>query len=489
MAHDISGPLTGPSAVDPARASHPPGAAEAPQPTAAAEGALPASEPAEGRRLLYATLPGCWGALVLACLSFTPSLLPRSGIVQGLVCGITAAIGYGLGVLAASIWRAFADRAPRHPRAGPGSSSSPAPASCSRCPSRELAVRDPQAGRGHALQHPAGHRLAVRRRADLRPARGDRARRARRLPLGREPAQPLDRAARGEGDRLDPGAGLTYLVVTGLLLQGLVNAMNSTYSLRDTKTAAGVQQRRPACVRAARARSSRGTHWAGRAATSPARAPPRVISARSPVTPPWRRSGSTPGWHRPPTRNPGPPWPSGTCSARAVSAARTCSWSRRPAAAGSTRPCRTRSSTSAGAIRPPWRSSTPTCPRGSPTWWTSPRPATPAAPCSTRSTPPGPSCPRASGPGCSSPGRAWDPSAARPPSAVRTAWPTSPAESCSPDRPTSTRCSASSPTSATRAARRSSPSTRTGGSSGSPTTPPPRYRRRASPGTAPGSCT
>ena len=37
-------------------------------------------------------------------------------------------------------------------------------------------------------------------------------------------------------------AGLTYLVVAGLLLQGLVNVMNSTYSLRDTKTAAGVQQ-------------------------------------------------------------------------------------------------------------------------------------------------------------------------------------------------------------------------------------------------------
>ena len=30
-------------------------------------------------------LPGCWGALIFACLSFTPSLLPRGGIVQGLV--------------------------------------------------------------------------------------------------------------------------------------------------------------------------------------------------------------------------------------------------------------------------------------------------------------------------------------------------------------------------------------------------------------------
>jgi uncharacterized membrane protein len=31
-------------------------------------------------------------------------------------------------------------------------------------------------------------------------------------------------------------------VVTGLLFQGFINAMNSAYSLRDTKTAEGVHQ-------------------------------------------------------------------------------------------------------------------------------------------------------------------------------------------------------------------------------------------------------
>ncbi len=56
------------------------------------------------------TLPGCWGALILACFSFTPSLLPRGGFLQGLLCGITAAIGYGLGVALAWVGRAFADR-------------------------------------------------------------------------------------------------------------------------------------------------------------------------------------------------------------------------------------------------------------------------------------------------------------------------------------------------------------------------------------------
>src|SRR5690242_12690309 len=62
------------------------------------------------------TLPGLWFALLFTCLSFTPSLLPRSGLVQGLICGVNAAIGYGLGVFAAAAWRAVADRDARTPR-------------------------------------------------------------------------------------------------------------------------------------------------------------------------------------------------------------------------------------------------------------------------------------------------------------------------------------------------------------------------------------
>src|SRR5215471_13908332 len=82
----------------------------------AAEEPPPPAKPRKPRKLLYVTLPGSWGALIFACLSFTPSLLPRGGLIQGVICGITAAIGYGLGVWAASIWRAFADRGPRQPR-------------------------------------------------------------------------------------------------------------------------------------------------------------------------------------------------------------------------------------------------------------------------------------------------------------------------------------------------------------------------------------
>lgn len=59
------------------------------------------------------TLPGAWMALGFACLSFTPTLLPRPGFLQGFVCGVAAAVGYGLGVVGAAVWRAFPDREAR----------------------------------------------------------------------------------------------------------------------------------------------------------------------------------------------------------------------------------------------------------------------------------------------------------------------------------------------------------------------------------------
>ena len=98
VARDMPGPAAGPPLITGAEAPESP------------------REAGQSRKLLYATLPGCWGALIAGCLSFTPSLLPRSGIIQGIVWGITAAIGYGLGVIGAWIWRAFADREPRRPR-------------------------------------------------------------------------------------------------------------------------------------------------------------------------------------------------------------------------------------------------------------------------------------------------------------------------------------------------------------------------------------
>ncbi len=102
--------------------------AEAGGPTEAPDeaGAGDAAEPERARRRLGRrwrrrrwfryTLPGAGGAVLFMCLAFTPSLLPRSPVVQGLVCGISAAIGYGVGVVAAWVWRAFADRDERAAR-------------------------------------------------------------------------------------------------------------------------------------------------------------------------------------------------------------------------------------------------------------------------------------------------------------------------------------------------------------------------------------
>ena len=54
------------------------------------------------RRLSYVGL--VVGAL-FACLSMTPSLLPRGPVHQGLLTGISAAFGYGVGTGASALWR------------------------------------------------------------------------------------------------------------------------------------------------------------------------------------------------------------------------------------------------------------------------------------------------------------------------------------------------------------------------------------------------
>jgi len=209
-------------------------------PEAPAEEKLPAE-----RRLLYVTLPGCWGALIFGCLSFTPSLLPRGGLIQGVVFGITAAIGYGLGVVAAWIWRAFADRDTRRPR------------------HRSWLIFFIAGGVLYAVSFGLGQYWQYEIRGLMgvteyniplvvaspfvavavfalllaigRGIRGVYRWLARLLNrwIGRRAANAVGWIA---------VAGLVYLVITGLLLQGLVNVMNSAFSVRDTTTAEGVHQ-------------------------------------------------------------------------------------------------------------------------------------------------------------------------------------------------------------------------------------------------------
>jgi uncharacterized membrane protein len=63
------------------------------------------------------TWPGLVVAVIFAAASFTPSLLPRPATYQGLIAGISGALGYGLGLVGAWVWREYADRGPEAPSA------------------------------------------------------------------------------------------------------------------------------------------------------------------------------------------------------------------------------------------------------------------------------------------------------------------------------------------------------------------------------------
>ena len=257
------------SSADPSGASQPAAVADTGRPAAAADagqastagdavpvgdGALavvtaeappPPAKPKKPRKLLYVTLPGCWVGLIFGCLSFTPSLLPRGGLIQGVICGITAAIGYGLGVWGASLWRAFADREPRQPRRWAWLTFIVS----------AIVLFAVAFGLGQYWQSEIRKLMGV---TDyniplavaspviavlvfclfLLIGRGLRG-------LYRWAAKLLGhwigpRAARGVGWVLV--VGLTYLVVSGLLLQGFIGLMNKAYSVRDTTTAEGVKE-------------------------------------------------------------------------------------------------------------------------------------------------------------------------------------------------------------------------------------------------------
>ncbi|GAA3086969.1 alpha/beta-hydrolase family protein [Streptomyces roseofulvus] len=202
--------------------------------------------PTDARRRLpirHATLPGACGALLLGCLSFSPSLLPRAGILQGVITGILAAIGYALGVTAAWIWRAFTDREPRPARGRSW---------------RVLLVAGVVLfgvafGLGQYWQHRIRLLLGVTEYSLLQAivmplvaflffwiillaARG--VRRVYRWVAGLLRMYVGERAAKAVGGILVAAASV--LLLSGLLVDGLVAAANQAFSLRDTQTEEGV---------------------------------------------------------------------------------------------------------------------------------------------------------------------------------------------------------------------------------------------------------
>jgi uncharacterized membrane protein len=182
--------------------------------------------------------------LVFACLAFTPSLLPRSALLQGVVCGINAAIGYGVGVAGAWVWRAFADRDPRPPRPGAWRVFA-----ISAAVLLVLAVglgQWWQAQLRDLMGAPAPNPLllvllpvvAVALFTGLvavsRSLRGAYHRAAVRLQrwMGRRAARALGWVAVVVG---------TWLVTSGLLLNGLATLADRSFSVRNTATAEGVE--------------------------------------------------------------------------------------------------------------------------------------------------------------------------------------------------------------------------------------------------------
>jgi uncharacterized membrane protein len=200
---------------------------------------------AGARRRFRYTLPGAWAAVVFTCLAFTPSLLPRSPVFQGVVCGISAAIGYGLGVAGAWLWRVFADRDPRPPRPGAW---------------RAFAI-----SAAVALLGALG--LGLWWQGQLRDLMDVPAPSLLQLPLLPLIAAALftglvalsrwlrgvyrrmaGRLRRWMGPRAADALGWTvvvvgtWLVASGLLLNGLVAVADRSFSVRNTTTAEGVEQ-------------------------------------------------------------------------------------------------------------------------------------------------------------------------------------------------------------------------------------------------------
>src|SRR5919107_5408106 len=204
----------------------------------------PEERTASLRRWGY-SLPGLVGARVFVCLSLSPSLLPRTGLIQGLVCGVTGAIGYGVGVLAAWMWRAFADREARPARRRSWQIFAVAAAACLVAAmalgrywqGRIRALLEmPPDGLASLVVTPVVAALVV----VILIAVGRALRRVYRWTATLLERWIGPRAARATG--WTAVAAGTALLISGVLLDGLVTAADAAFSVRNGTTEAGVVQ-------------------------------------------------------------------------------------------------------------------------------------------------------------------------------------------------------------------------------------------------------
>ena len=222
--------------------------------------------------------------------------------------GRTATIGTGCDVVAAWIWRAFAEGTPSALSwAWPG-----LPGECRGAAGGLLRAGqysyESGASWGCRLQPRTGRGISRGRSRSLRPAHSHRPRPSTRLPVGRTAAEGWigPRAAAAVGWALV--VGLTYLVRHRLQLDGFVRR-HKAFSVHDTTTPEGCTSRRPTCAPAAPAPWCRGLprlpgtgHFTGLGPS-----PDRHLEKVTHHPGSGAKSGPTPAWRPAPTRSPEPP--------------------------------------------------------------------------------------------------------------------------------------------------------------------------------------
>ena len=256
----------------------------------------PAKSPGRVRRQLHATLPGCWGAL---CSPASRSRR-RSSPATASSRASSPASPRPSGTASVCWWRrsgAPSPTGPRPPRPGAWRVFAISAVVALRGVLRARAVLaepDPLVDGGHRVQRSARHRLtpvaAVFFALLILVGRGLRG-------LYRWTVRKLDRLI---GRRAATALGwilvvvLTFLVITGVLLDGLVSAADKAFSVRDTMTEEGVNQPAsslrsggPGSVVPWDSLGRQGRKFTGKG-------PPRRTSRASSTFPRWSPFGRTP---------------------------------------------------------------------------------------------------------------------------------------------------------------------------------------------------